>query len=258
MELIDTHAHLTSPELAAQFAAVLARARAAGVGRIVAIASDAADAEAAQRLATAHADIYSSAGIHPHQAARVVDGDLERVGALWAESKTIAVGEIGLDYFYDFADKPSQQRVFAEQLERAVSANLPLIIHCRDAFDDCIAMLERYGYRGRKVVFHCFTGSRQDAARVAEFGWRISFTGIVTFRRSVELREIAREYPADQLMLETDSPYLSPEPVRSIRPNEPAHVAHTARFLARLRNTPEEEFAARTTANARAFFDLPM
>jgi TatD DNase family protein len=132
-----------------------------------------------------------------------------------------------------------------------------VVIHCRDAFDDCIALLEERGFSDRRVVFHCFTGSARQAELVSRRGWRISFTGIVTFKKARELQVIARDYPADRLMLETDAPYLSPEPVRSVRPNEPAHVVHIGRFLADLRGESAAELAHGTTENARRFFDLP-
>jgi TatD DNase family protein len=169
----------------------------------------------------------------------------------------VAVGEIGLDYFYDFADRDTQMRVFGDQLAMAAGRDLPLVIHCREAFDDTIALLEQHGHDNKPVVFHCFTGTKEEAQRVTAHGWRISFTGVVTFKKSTELQEIARVYPAEQLMLETDSPYLSPVPVRHIHPNEPAHVAHTSRFLAALRGENPEALAAQATANTRAFFRLP-
>jgi TatD DNase family protein len=256
VDFIDTHAHMTSGELAPQLADVIARAEAAGIRQIISVASDAEDAQAAHELATAHRGIFSSAGVHPHEAGKVAAGDLDRITALWGRPKVVAVGEIGLDYYYDFADRESQRRVFAEQLERALHVDLPLIIHCRDAFIDCVAMLEQHGFRNRRVVFHCFTGTTAEAACVAEHGWRISFTGVVTFRKSVELQQIAKAYPADQLMVETDSPYLSPEPVRKMRPNEPANVAHTATFLAQLRGVPLALLASQTHANSTSFFGL--
>lgn len=256
MELIDTHAHLTCRELAGRIEDVLDAARAAGVGQIISVGSDAADSAAALGLAERFDGVFASAGIHPHEAGKVSKGDFERVAALWREKKVVAVGEIGLDYHYDFAEWSVQRQVLEEQLSRAREHDLPLIIHCREAFDDCIRILENHGYAGRRVVFHCFTGEPIEAEGVAARGWRISFTGIVTFRKLTELQEIARAYPADEVMIETDSPYLSPEPVRHVRPNEPAHVAHTARFLAKLRGTTEEELAAQTTRNARAFFGL--
>jgi TatD DNase family protein len=256
MQLIDTHAHLTYPGLIERIDGVLANARDTGVAHIISVASSASDAESALELARAHPMISSSAGIHPHEAAKVADGDMERIAALLNDPDVVAVGELGLDYHYDFADRPTQQRAFAAQLEIARGCGKPLIVHCREAFEDCITLLEQHGYRDQPVVFHCFTGTADDAAQVASRGWRISFTGIVTFKNSTDLQAIARAYPADQLMLETDAPYLSPVPVRHVRPNEPAHIAHTAAFLAKLRGESLDDLADRTSTNAQAFFRL--
>jgi TatD DNase family protein len=145
----------------------------------------------------------------------------------------------------------------AEQLEMARGFELPAVVHAREAMDDCVASLSRHGFDGRRVVFHCFTGTAEEARKIADHGWRVSFTGVVTFKNSAEIAAIAQAYPVDQLMLETDSPYLSPAPVRNVRPNEPAHLAHTARFLAELRGVSVQELALQTSENARRFFQLP-
>lgn len=254
--LIDSHAHLTSDALAPQVDAVLLRAREAGVTTVITIGCDARDAESCVELTKAHAEVYCAIGIHPHEAAKVREGDLECLAAMASEPRVIAIGELGLDYFYDFSDRQAQQRVLNMQLEWAARLDLPVVVHCRDAFDDVILALCDHGFKDRRVVFHCFTGCKEEARRVAENGWRISFTGIVTFKRSTELQDIARDYPADHLMLETDSPYLSPSPVRHVRTNEPAHLAHTATFLANLRGVPLDELVTTTAANTRKFFGL--
>ena len=169
----------------------------------------------------------------------------------------VACGEIGLDYHYDFADRAAQRAVFARQLELAARSALPLVIHCRKAFDDTIAVLTEAGYQGRPIVFHCFSSTPAEAARLADHGWQLSFTGLVTYKSARHVQEVARTYPADLLMIETDSPYLSPIPVRNVFPNEPAHLVHTARFLADLRAEPLEGLIAQTAANTCAFFSLP-
>jgi TatD DNase family protein len=256
MQFIDTHAHLTYPALHERLHEVLANARAAGVCHVISIASDVRDAEAALVIARAHAMVSCTAGIHPHEAGKLQDGDHERIAALLAEPRVVAVGEIGLDYHYDFADRETQRRVFARQLEIATGCGKPLVIHCRQAFNDCLELLEGGGFRDRPVVFHCFTGTADEAEKAARRGWRVSFTGIVTFRNSTDLQAIARDYPANQLMLETDAPYLTPAPIRQVKPNEPAYVAHTARFLAELRGVAVADLAAQTSANARSFFGL--
>lgn len=256
MDLIDTHCHLTSDALAADAAAVIARAVAAGVGRMITVATDAADARAARALARRHPELRIAAGIHPHDAARAGPADLDALAQTWTDPLCVAAGEMGLDYHYDFSPRDAQHDLFARQLERAAPTGLPIVVHSREAHADTVAMLERAGYRDRPVVFHCFTGSADEAADVAAHGWRISFTGVVTFRKSEALHAIAASYPAEHLMIETDSPYLSPEPVRHVRPNEPAHLVHTATFLARLRGTTPDTIAAQTTAAAEAFFGL--
>jgi len=257
MELIDTHAHLTDPSLRENLDDVLAAAANADVRQIISIASDPADAEAAIELSKIHRNVYATAGIHPHQAAKAGEKDVDRIDELADPDRVVAVGEIGLDYFYDFADRESQLRVFSAQLELAQGRGLPLVIHCRDALDDCVTLLTRYGFENEPVVFHCFSGTAVDAERIAESGWRLSFTGMVTFKNLTELREVAAVYPTQEIMIETDSPYLSPAPVRNLRPNQPAHLRHTAEFLANLRGESLETFAKITTGNARSFFNLP-
>ena len=139
----------------------------------------------------------------------------------------------------------------------AARTALPLVVHCREALDDTLRLLTEHGFDGRLVVFHCFSGSAGEAARIASHGWRLSFTGLVTYPSAKAAREVARDYPADKLMIETDAPYLSPVPVRRISPNEPSHLAHTAAFLADLRGEPLDQLTGQTAANTRAFFNLP-
>jgi len=201
--------------------------------------------------------VFVAAGIHPHESGKTSAEDLAALPALWNEPEVVALGEMGLDYHYDFADRDAQHRVFADQLQKAAAMDKAIVIHSREALDDTIAMLLAHGFERRRVVFHCFTGTAAEAARIAEHGWRISFTGIVTFKKSQWLHDIARDYPADQIMVETDSPYLSPEPVRSAKPCEPAFVAHTARFLAKLRGVSLESFSDQSSRNTREFFRLP-
>jgi TatD DNase family protein len=256
MPLIDSHAHLTYPDFAGRIDEVLARCTGVGVERVISIGTSVGDAESAIGLARKHlARIHAAAGFHPHHTDAVSEDDMSAMARLWQEPEVVALGEMGLDYHYDFAQRENQRRVFGGQLKAAELAK-PIIIHAREAFGDVAAMLVDHGFRNRRVVFHCFTGTKEEAAAIAEFGWRISFTGIVTFPKSGELQAIARVYPADKLMVETDSPYLSPVPVRSRKPNEPAFVAHTARFLAHLRGVPYERLCAETFQNTLTFFGL--
>lgn len=257
MPLIDTHAHLTYPELSSQIGDVLARCAAVDVDHVITVGTDLADARAALELTGRFPDRVSAAvGFHPHEADKVSEADIAEMAGLWRDPKVVALGEMGLDYHYDFADRTKQRAVFAGQLQAGLGIDKPIVIHCREALDDAVPILLEHGFAGRRVVFHCFTGTAEDAQRIAEHGWRISFTGVVTFKKSAWLQAIARDYPADQLMVETDAPYLSPDPVRGKRPNEPSYVAHTARFLAALRGVSFEALADQTTRNARAFFGV--
>jgi TatD DNase family protein len=254
--LIDSHCHLTCDGLRERAGEVMARAAAAGVPECVTIATDLADADRALALAREHRGIHVLCGIHPHQAGRAETGWQEALAALARRGDVYGVGETGLDYHYDFSDRASQQRVFAGQLDLARQVGKAVVIHCREAHADALAML-RDNPPPAGVVFHCFTGTEAEAREILDRGYWLSLTGVVTFKKSDELRRVAAMIPADRLMLETDSPYLSPEPVRGVRPNEPAHLVHTAACIARARQVSLEELARLATENTRRFFGLP-
>ncbi len=256
MNLIDSHAHLTSKGLAERLDEVLDNAAQAGVCHVITVAGDRSDAIAAWEIARRYSAVSATAGIHPHEAAKASAADVDEIARLLSQPQVVAIGEIGLDYYYDFSDRDSQKRVFSAQLEVAQGLDVPLVVHCREAFDDAIELLCRYGFSRRRVVIHCFSGSATEAHRVTENGWQLSFTGMVTFKNATTLLDIARQYPLDRMMLETDAPYLSPVPVRHVRPNEPANLIYTAKFLAALHKTSIELLAERTTRNAREFFTL--
>ncbi len=257
MGLIDSHAHLTFPELHGDLDDVVTRFRQAGVDRVITIGTDVADARKAIELAPRFPNtVFVAAGFHPHEAMKVDEVGIAEMVEIWSQPGVVACGEMGLDYHYDLADREVQRSVFSKQLTLALNTELPLVIHARDAIADSVGMLLDHGYAGRKVVYHCFTGTTEEAELIAFHGWRISFTGVVTFKNSGWLQEIAKAYPADQLMVETDSPYLSPVPVRGKRPCEPAYVAHTARFLAELRGVDFEHFVDQTAKNTVEFFGL--
>ncbi len=257
MGLIDSHTHLTFDALINQIDAVLARCAEAGVDEMITVATDLAHARRAMELAARYPGrVHMAAGFHPHEADHVTPEDLTAMADIWRRPAVVGIGEMGLDYHYDFADRGAQRRVFARQLALAEPLKQPIIVHCREALDDTMALLCDHGYECRPVVFHCFTGTEADATRIADHGWRISFTGIVTFRKSTELQAIAKAYPAEALMIETDAPYLSPEPVRNKRPNEPAFIRHTARFLAELRGISLDELTELTARNSRSFFGM--
>jgi TatD DNase family protein len=194
-------------------------------------------------------------GIHPHEAARVQSDDVEAVRELCGRRPVVALGEMGLDYHYDFSDRASQRRVFEQQAALAARAGLPVVIHCRQAVADTLAVLRASGVA--RGVFHCFTGSNDEATSIIDAGFLLGFTGIVTFKGSDELRRIAGSIPADRLLLETDAPYLSPEPVRRQRTNEPANVMHTLACVARLRQTDPAALDQAVRANASALFGWP-
>lgn len=257
MGLIDTHAHLTFSALHDHTDAILERCDAAGVEQIITVGTDLEDAGNAIALARRYPGrVRAAVGIHPHEAEKVQDSDLVAMFELWDDPAVVGLGEMGLDYHYDFADRAVQRRVFSRQLEAARPRSQPVVIHCRDAFEDTVAMLADHGFGHRRVVFHCFTGTAGDALALQDHGWRISFTGIVTFPKSMELQEIATAYPKKALMVETDSPYLSPVPVRGKKPNEPSHVAHVARFLAELRGVALTLLTEQMHRNSTSFFDL--
>lgn len=257
VELADTHCHLLSGELATRTDGVIASAAAAGVTRLVNVACTAGDWDAALALQQRYPGrLWAATGIHPHDAARVTETDIARLVETWRAPGVVGCGEMGLDYHYDFSPRPVQQAVFARQLESARDLRLPVVIHCREAHADVVRVLLEHGYAGRAVVFHCFSGNRDEAAEVWSHGWWTSFTGVVTFKKSTEMQQICTETDAEQILFETDAPYLSPEPVRKMRPNEPVNLVHTVRFAAALRGESFEQLAARSTLNAIRFFGL--
>jgi len=260
MELIDTHCHLTFEQLAGDIDAVVDRSRAAGVVGWLTIGTDPQHNRKAVELANRFENMYVAVGIHPHDAKDVAAHTMAELKELARSDKVVAIGETGLDFHYDFSPRQDQRRVFEAQLEIARELNLPVIIHCREAFDETIDILEQFiGLKGwlKGVVFHCFSGSVQQARIVLDHDFYISFTGVVTFKNAENARQAAKIVPADRLMLETDCPYMSPEPMRKQKINEPALMIHTARFLAELKEMDPAGFARAVTATSKSFFGLP-
>ncbi|MGE0479806.1 MAG: TatD family hydrolase [Phycisphaerae bacterium] len=263
--LIDTHCHLTHADLASQIDGVLARAAAADVCQCIAVATSPRDAAEAAAIAAPRANIFVAAAIHPHEAGHCTDADFALLrefqkgmgAARELPGRVVAVGEIGLDFHYNFAPPPRQEEVFRAQLRLACDAGRPVIIHAREAEQRVCEILGEFPALRDRVVFHCFSGGAELARRILDAGSWLSFTGVVTFKNANAIRDAARAAPADRIMVETDAPYMTPEPVRKIRPNEPALVVHTARFLADLRGETLDTFAEHTSANARRFFSLP-
>jgi len=250
--LIDTHCHLTDPRLAGQLPDVLERARAAGVHRMVTIGTSPEEWDSALELCRANSHIRCAIGVHPNNAAEVGEGWEKTLAEKIGEPVVAAVGEMGLDYHYDHSPRELQREFFQRQLTIAVGVNLPVIIHSRESVDDCLAVMKDFPVCA--AVFHCFTGTMAEAEKILAAGYWLGFTGVVTFKKTEELRQIAKMTPADRLMVETDSPYLSPEPKRGQKINEPALVMYVAAAVAAARGMSVQELDRLTTANAGRFF----
>lgn len=257
--VVDSHCHLDGAAFDPDRDDVIGRARAAGVSYMLAIGTGNGppDLEAGVRMAEAHADIAATVGVHPHDAAKFDDAVASRVDRLCKHPKVVAVGEIGLDYHYDNSPREAQRRAFVEQLEIAEARRKPISIHTRDAWDDTLALLaEHWAGNGLGGVMHCFTGSSEQALQCLEMGFLLSFSGVLTFARSADLRATARWVPDDRVLVETDAPYLTPAPHRKIRRNEPRFVVEVARALAAAKGVPYEDIAARTSSNFFQLFGL--
>jgi TatD DNase family protein len=256
--LVDSHCHLDFPDFAAELDAVVARARAADIGRIVTISTRVARHAGLIAIAERFPDVYCSVGTHPHYAHEELDLGTADLVARTRHPKVVAIGEAGLDYHYDFSPRDAQERGFRTHIAAARETGLPLVIHAREADDDVARILEEETARGVfPAVLHCFTGGRDLAMRAIALGLSISFTGILTFKGSGDLRRIAAELPADRILVETDAPYLAPGKLRGKR-NEPSYVVETAKVLAETRGVTFDEIARQTTENFfRLFAKVP-
>jgi TatD DNase family protein len=258
LEIIDSHAHLEFPQFDDDREAMLGRARAAGVQTLLAIGSGTGTGrlDAAIPFAEQHHWVYATVGIHPHDVNDVAEETYTKLDALARHPRVIGWGEMGLDYHYDHVAPDVQQRVFRRQLRLAREAKLPIIIHCRDAWPDCLQIMEEdWRSSGLGGIFHCFTGTLADARRGLDMGFLISFAGNVTYPKAQAIRDVAREVPLDRMLTETDSPFLPPQGRRGKR-NEPAYVVEVAQALANVRNLAADEIAAITAENFRRFFRL--
>jgi TatD DNase family protein len=252
--LVDSHCHLNYEGLVEDQPAVLARARAAGVGMMLNISTREREWGAIIATAEREADVWASVGIHPHEADAHADVDAARLVVATAHPRVVAIGETGLDYYYDHSDRARQRTSFRAHIAAARETGLPVIVHTRDAEEDSAAILREEMGKGRFAgVIHCFTASDAFADIALELGLYVSMSGIVTFRNAKALQETAARIPADRLLIETDAPFLAPVPHRG-RPCEPAFVADTARFLAGLRGESIEALAAATTRNFLTLF----
>jgi TatD DNase family protein len=256
--LIDSHCHLDFPDFGTELDAVVARARAAGIARMVTISTRVRRHAQVLAIAERFADVFCSVGTHPHYAHEELDITAVELVARTRHPKVVAIGEAGLDYHYDNSPRAAQERGFRTHIAAARESGLPLVIHSREADADTARILEEETGKGAfPAVLHCFTGSRELAQRAVALGLFVSFTGIVTFKNSGALRAIAAELPADRVLIETDAPYLAPGPFRGKR-NEPAYVVEVAKVLAEVRGVSLEEIARITTENFfRLFAKVP-
>ena len=252
--MIDSHCHLTDPRLQSQLAGVLARARAAGVTRMVTIGTSISDDEAAVALCRTLPDVRCAIGIHPNYTHEAEPADLPRLRDLQSDPVVVALGEMGLDYFRDTSPRHVQRPFFEAQLALAVEFNKPVVIHSREAIADSLEVMK--AFPTVRAIFHSFTGSPSELRAIVDRGYTVGFTGPVTYKKNDALREAARDCPIEQLVVETDAPYLSPEPMRSQKINEPALVVHVARRIAELKGMSYDAFDAATTRNAEQFFGL--
>lgn len=257
--LIDTHVHLDDSRLQGDVAAVVERAHAAGVQRMVCIATTAASSERCIALAQRFEQVYASVGIHPNNAHEAAPGDWQQIERLAGSAKVVALGETGLDRYWKDAPFPLQQDYFRRHLQLSRSTKLPVVIHCRDAEADILPMLEAdYAAHGPlRGIMHSFCGNQAFADACLRLGLYLSFSGMLTYKKNDELRQIAASVPADRILVETDAPYLTPEPVRGkTKRNEPAYTVHTAECLAVARSMGLDELWQETTRNACGLLGL--
>lgn len=255
--LIDSHAHIQGKEYAGETEAVIARAHAAGVEAIVAVggAGDMSSNSEAVWLAHAFANVYATVGMHPHDAKDVGADDLAVLKQLGEDPKVVAIGETGLDYYYSHSPHDVQRRVFGQFIQMARQTELPIVVHERDAAKEAAAILRIEGAGELSGVVHCFTGNYEAACAYLDLGFYLSFTGIITFKNAEPLRDVVRKVPLERMLLETDSPFLTPVPHRGKR-NEPAYVCLVAEAVARVKSTPLEIVGDVTTRNVRALFKM--
>jgi len=253
--LFDTHCHLYDAAYNADRPAVLERARVAGIGRMLCPATDRQSSEACVELARHYDGIYAAVGIHPQEAGRVQPGDIEAIRRMAEqEPSVVAIGEVGLDYHYDTPARDTQKEIFIEMIGLARDLDLPIDIHDREAHGDTMEILRRYG-KGLRGVFHCYSGSMEMTTELIRMGFYFGFTGTVVFPNSKRAKQVASRIPMERLLIETDSPYLTPPPYRGRR-NEPAYVRYVAEEIARLRGLDVEYVISQTTANGLQVFGI--
>ncbi len=250
--MIDTHCHLTDERLLNQLDEVLLRAKDAGVSRIITVSTELNDSRDSIALCHGRSNLRCVVGVHPNYSQQVQVAEIAQLRALQVDPSVVALGEMGLDYFHGHASHAHQADVFRAQLALANELEKPVVIHCREAVDDTLAIMREFA--AVPAVFHCYTGTLDEARRIVDAGYLIGLTGVVTFKKSDELRAVAKLVPDDRLLVETDAPYLTPEPMRKMKVNEPAFVMHTAAAVARERGVSIEALDQLTATNACRFF----
>ncbi|OLD41273.1 MAG: TatD family deoxyribonuclease [Nitrospirae bacterium] len=254
--LIDTHAHLDDARFDGDRDAMIARAREAGVEHFVTIGCDLTTSRAAVELADRYPFIYATVGVHPHEAKQIGDSWYDDLRRLAQHKKVVAYGEIGLDYHYNHSPPKLQRERFREQITLARELRLPIVVHTREAQDDTIAILKEENAADVGGVFHCFSGDARLAKNALDLGFLLSFSGVITFQNATMLRDIVKTVPMDRILVETDSPYLTPAPHRGKR-NEPAHVRLVAEKIAAIQGMTADQIAELTSQNARRVFKIP-
>ncbi|HXW52849.1 MAG TPA: TatD family hydrolase [Myxococcota bacterium] len=255
--IIDSHCHIHDEQFAGDLSQVLERARLSNVSHLITIGCDIPTTKRAKDLAQKLANVYFTAGFHPHDAKSLSASSLLELKDLAKDQKCVAIGEIGLDYFYMHSEKAVQLLAFEQQLSLALELNLPVVIHLRDAFDDCVNILNGYqNLLKQRTVIHCFSGTLSEAQVLERLGCFISLSGILTFKKSGELTEVAKSISLDRLLVETDCPYLAPQPFRGKR-NEPSYIVYTLAAIAEARHEPLPAVREQIFNNTKTFFRLP-
>jgi len=254
LQLIDTHCHLNMADFDDDREEVIDRASAAGVGFILDIGTDIASSRKATDLSKVHPSVFAAVGVHPHEASKISAPDLQTIESLLVDSKVVALGEIGLDYHYQFSPPDVQKSLFRKQIDIGIMRGKPLIIHVREAMPDALRILSETECPQFRGVFHCFAGSAEDVPLLLEMGFYLSFTGVVTFK-NFSKQDVIASVPLNRLLLETDAPYMTPVPLRGKR-NEPSMLIHTVKRLSEIYGVPPETLVSQTTANAKALFGL--
>lgn len=254
--LIDSHAHIHFKDFEGKVDELLARARDAGVSVIVNVGTDLASSREVVALAEKYSQIFAVVGVHPHDVAKMAASDLEALADLAKHPKVVAIGEVGLDYYYEHSPREIQQSRLRDFIRLARQSGKPLVIHCRDAFNDCFPIFDSEDAWSVGGVFHCYAGDAKTAAYIASKGFYVSFSGIVTFKKATDLQEAARVVSSNKILVETDCPFLAPEPHRG-RKNEPAYVKLVAEKVAQLRGISLSEISQATTENVFELFRLP-